>query len=221
MSASPITQAQWSAAVLAHSKAIRRNRDPNPTFLRHPSSPSRASLGIRPKTFVCASPSSQDELSTTERSRMGICLPRRHDQRFHFGPPSLPNWQTIVVPAVRYAAKGTAGASSPMFMAKRGIVRAPRVRGPSGSSTARPRVQGLSRRIVSVSTICTVTFGSTASICGTPTMPKRRWTAALIFRGLRTAGGYCEAARGRTIRRSAAPCTATALRQVARAGRAV
>jgi hypothetical protein len=52
MSASPITQAQWSAAVLAHSKAIRRNRDPNPTFLRHPSSPSRGQRSPRRRTGI-------------------------------------------------------------------------------------------------------------------------------------------------------------------------
>ena len=34
MSAWPITQAQWSAAVLAHPKAIRRNLDPNPSFFK-------------------------------------------------------------------------------------------------------------------------------------------------------------------------------------------
>ena len=34
MSASPITQAQWAAAVLAHPNAIRRNLDPNPSFFK-------------------------------------------------------------------------------------------------------------------------------------------------------------------------------------------
>jgi len=34
MSASPITQAQWAAAVLAHPNPIRRNLDPNPSFFK-------------------------------------------------------------------------------------------------------------------------------------------------------------------------------------------
>ena len=34
MSASPITQALWSAAVLAHPNPIRRNLDPNPSFFK-------------------------------------------------------------------------------------------------------------------------------------------------------------------------------------------
>jgi len=50
-------------------------------------------------------------------------------------------------------------------------------------------------------------------------MPKRRWTAALTSQGLRTARGYCEAARGRTTRRSAALRTATALHRITQVGR--
>jgi formylglycine-generating enzyme required for sulfatase activity len=34
ISASPVTQAQWSAAVLAHPDQIRRNLDPNPSFFK-------------------------------------------------------------------------------------------------------------------------------------------------------------------------------------------
>jgi formylglycine-generating enzyme required for sulfatase activity len=34
MSASPITQAQWAAAVLAHPNPIRRNLDPDPSFFK-------------------------------------------------------------------------------------------------------------------------------------------------------------------------------------------
>ena len=51
-------------------------------------------------------------------------------------------------------------------------------------------------------------------------MPICRWTAVPTSRGLRTGGGYCEVARGRTTPRSAALRTATALRQASRAGRA-
>jgi formylglycine-generating enzyme required for sulfatase activity len=96
MSASPITQAQWSAAVLAHANAIRRNLDPNPSFFKGIDLPVESITWNQAEEFC---------LRLTELTGRAYRLPSEAEweyacradtiSAFHFGPtitPELANY---------------------------------------------------------------------------------------------------------------------------------
>jgi sulfatase-modifying factor enzyme 1 len=77
--ASPVTQAQWAAVVLAHSERIHRDLDPKPSFFRGIDLPVESiswSRGVLPSPRR----DYREAVPPAERGRMGVCLPRRdHD----------------------------------------------------------------------------------------------------------------------------------------------
>jgi formylglycine-generating enzyme required for sulfatase activity len=220
ISASPVTQAQWSAAILAHPDQIRRNLDPNSSFFKGIDLPVESITWNQAEEFC---------LRLTAITGRAYRLPSEAEWEyacragtmgpFISGRPSPPSWRTIVEPAVRYAAKATARASPPTSMADRGINRAPMVRAPLASSEAKRRLRAHSHRTGLVSPTCTAMFGSIAWTSRAPTIPIYPSMAAPTSRAPMTARGYCAAARGRTTLPFAALPTATALPPTSQAGR--
>ena len=96
MSASPITQAQWSVAVLAHPNPIRRDLDPNPSFFKGIDLPVESITWNQAEEFC---------LRLTELTGRAYRLPSEAEweyacragtiDAFHFGPtitPELANY---------------------------------------------------------------------------------------------------------------------------------
>jgi formylglycine-generating enzyme required for sulfatase activity len=96
MSASPITQAQWSVAVLAHPNPIRRDLDPNPSFFKGIDLPVESITWNQAEEFC---------LRLTELTGRAYRLPTEAEweyacradtiDAFHFGPtitPELANY---------------------------------------------------------------------------------------------------------------------------------
>ena len=172
ISASPVTQAQWSAAVLAHPDQIRRNLDPNSSFFKGIDLPVESITWHQAEEFACASRRSLGgPIGCRAKPNGNMPAARAQWDRSISGRPSPPSWRTIVEPAARYAAKAMERASPLTSITIRSINRAPTVRVPLGFSEAKRRLRGHFHRTGLAFTTCTAMFGSIAWTCGVPTMP--------------------------------------------------
>ncbi len=119
ISASPITQAQWSAAVLAHPERINRDLDPNPSFFRNVDLPVETLTWNEAEEFC---------LRLTEITGRPYRLPSEAQWEyacragstgpFHFGPTIIPELANYCGIGGAVCGTATARASPPMSISE-------------------------------------------------------------------------------------------------------